>query len=378
MNSQSSLTLRLRTKDNLMELLLAGKSGAWKIGKNKEQEISKVEIFNWDGSLKLEATFDLSNSCRTEDNRLVVGLSPEDSRIVRCDPPFEWVGQNPVKYFDKNSQDEEEELSSEEVAQNTETKFEEKKHSKSPEESKSISVALDESKEKTQFKELDEIITSFPIIIKNFLSTEYSDCIQDNVDGNQVYLSEEKILQNWEAIKANGQEREIIQLAMEWAKLIQNTFPATVAYSEQYKRNDLFEEINLLVLTAINLIAQGGGGFLIKPTGKPIARDDDDLVLISNYTYEIIRILSIEIIWQSAIENIVFKVGNQIVFQMPEPLQKLINYKKLFTFSEVEFEIYQNRTKELMSGLTLTKESYTREEVFMVLDYFFDKEVFEA
>ncbi|QDZ41165.1 hypothetical protein FRE64_15165 [Euhalothece natronophila Z-M001] len=54
MNSLSSLTLRLRTKDNLMELLLAGKSEAWKICKNKEQEISKVEIFNWDGSLKLE------------------------------------------------------------------------------------------------------------------------------------------------------------------------------------------------------------------------------------------------------------------------------------------------------------------------------------
>ncbi|WP_186708876.1 hypothetical protein [Euhalothece natronophila] len=71
-------------------------------------------------------------------------------------------------------------------------------------------------------------------------------------------------------------------------------------------------------------------------------------------------------------------MGGQIVFQIPEPLQKLINYKKLFTFSEVEFEIYQNKTKELMSGLTLTKESYTREEVFMVLDYFLDKEVFEA
>lgn len=379
MNSLSSLTLRLRTKDNLMELLLAGKSEAWKIGKNKEQEISKVEIFNWDGSLKLEATFDLSNSSRTEDNRLIVGLSPEDSRIVRCDPPFEWVGQNPVKYFDKNSQDEEEEPSSEEVTQNTATEFEDKKPSKSHEESQSISVPLEESKEKTQFKELDEIITSFPIIIKNFLSTDYPDCIQDYVDGNQVYLSEEKILQSWEAIKANGQQREIIQLAMEWAKVIQNTFPATVAYSEQYKRNDLFEEINLLVLTAIHLIAKGGGAFLIQPTGKPIARDDEDLVLISNYTYEIIRILSIEITWQSAIENIVFRVGDQIVFQIPEPLQRLINYKKLFTFSEVEFEIYQdNRVKELMSGLTLTKENYTREEVLMILDYFLDKEVFEA
>lgn len=39
MNSPSSLTLRMRTRDNLKELLLAGKSGDWKIGKNKENRL---------------------------------------------------------------------------------------------------------------------------------------------------------------------------------------------------------------------------------------------------------------------------------------------------------------------------------------------------
>lgn len=308
MNSQSSLTLRMRTKDNLIELLLAGKSGAWKIGKNKEQEISKVEIFNWDGSLKLEATFDLSNSCRTEDNRLVVGLSPEDSRIVRCDPPFEWVGQNPVKYFDKNSQDEEEELSSEEVAQNTETKFEEKKHSKSPEESKSISVALDESKEKTQFKELDEIITSFPIIIKNFLSTDYSDCIEDYLDEQYAYISEQKILQNWEAIKANGKAAEVIGVATEWANFIQKSFQIKNSDSDTLKREILFRELNLSLLENENLIIRNGSIIGINPTGEPITENDyDNIITISIPVYQVIRIAATEIIWQMVKFNVSWK-----------------------------------------------------------------------
>lgn len=119
MTTNNSLTLRIRTKDNLMELLIAGKSGEWKIGKNKEQEISKVQIFNWDGSLVLEASLDIDNTTRTEDNRLIVGLSSEDARIVKCNPSFQWVGQNPIKYFNENSQQEseeaEDELSSESI-----------------------------------------------------------------------------------------------------------------------------------------------------------------------------------------------------------------------------------------------------------------------
>lgn len=308
MNSQGSLTLRLRTRDNLMELLQNLKSGYWKIAKYREPEISKVEIFNWDGSLKLEATFDPSNSKRTEDNRLIVGLSPEDSKIVRCYPPFEWVGQNPVKYFDKNSQDEEEELSSEEVAQNTETEFEDKKHHKSFEESQPISVALEESKEKTPFKEkektpfkeLDEIITSFPIIIKNFLSTDYPDCIQDYVDGNQVYLSEGKILQNWEAIKANGKATEIIGVATEWANFIQKSFQIQNSDSDTLKREILFRELNLSLLENEKLIIRNGSIIGINPTGEPIAENNyDDIITISIPVYQVIRIAATEIIWQT-------------------------------------------------------------------------------
>jgi uncharacterized protein YjbI with pentapeptide repeats len=110
--TDNKLTLRLRTNDNLLELLAAGKSGEWKVGKNKENEISKVQIFNWDRTLMLEASLDISNtSRRTEDNRLIVGLGA-DAKISKCHPPLEWKGQNSVKYFNEHDQQESEETES--------------------------------------------------------------------------------------------------------------------------------------------------------------------------------------------------------------------------------------------------------------------------
>ena len=97
---QNGMTLRLRTRDSLTELLQAGKSGDWLIAKWREKKIAKVQIFNWDGSLMIQASFDASKSQRTEKDRLIVGLSSEDARIVQCDPPLKWVGQNPVNYVD--------------------------------------------------------------------------------------------------------------------------------------------------------------------------------------------------------------------------------------------------------------------------------------
>ena len=125
------LTLRLRTKNNLMELLQVGKSGAWKVAKDKEKQISRVQIFNWDGSMMLVAAHDVSNSFRrSEDNRLVVALDNEDAKIIKCDPPFQWVGQNPVNYVNETSatsknnlvEDKTVEKNSEPVANKTEIK----------------------------------------------------------------------------------------------------------------------------------------------------------------------------------------------------------------------------------------------------------------
>ena len=129
LDNSTGLTLRLRTKDDLMQLLQAQKSGAWKVAKGKEKQISRVQIFNWDGSMMLAASHDVSNSYRrSEDNRLVVALN-EDAKIVKCDPPFQWVGQNPVNYVNdsataKNNlvEDRSIEQDSESVVNQTDTK----------------------------------------------------------------------------------------------------------------------------------------------------------------------------------------------------------------------------------------------------------------
>ncbi len=96
-----SLILRLRTRDNLLELLTAGVSGEWKVEQGKENEIKKVQIFNWDGSLMLEASLDASKTTRIENSRLIVGLSDADVKIIKCTPPLKWSSQNPVNYINE-------------------------------------------------------------------------------------------------------------------------------------------------------------------------------------------------------------------------------------------------------------------------------------
>ncbi len=104
LSSHDNIILRLRTRNNLLDLLQAGKSGNWKVAQGKEKYISKVQIYNWDGSMMLEASHDVSKSIRrSEDNRLIVALNSKDAKIVKCDPLFKWVAQNSVSYVDDNS-----------------------------------------------------------------------------------------------------------------------------------------------------------------------------------------------------------------------------------------------------------------------------------
>lgn len=103
---QQDLILRLRTKDNLLDLLQAGKSGAWKVAKEKEDRIKTVQIFNWDGTLVLEASHDEVNSFRTENQRLVVALNSADARITKHEPTLQWSSQNPVSYLDVSGSEE--------------------------------------------------------------------------------------------------------------------------------------------------------------------------------------------------------------------------------------------------------------------------------
>jgi hypothetical protein len=91
----TKLTIQVRTADNLLDLLKASKSGNWVVAQGKEQEITDVEIVNFDGTQKIEGSFDAANSLRLNDNRLVIAFTK--ACILNCSINFD--GRNPVRYF---------------------------------------------------------------------------------------------------------------------------------------------------------------------------------------------------------------------------------------------------------------------------------------
>jgi hypothetical protein len=91
------LTLQVRTRDNLLELLSKNESGAWVVGKDKVQQITHVQVVNFEGTQMIEGVFDRSAShyvVVNDKDRLVIKFL--DGRIVNCNVEFN--GENPVRY----------------------------------------------------------------------------------------------------------------------------------------------------------------------------------------------------------------------------------------------------------------------------------------
>lgn len=95
----ANLTLQLRTRDNLLELLAAGQSHAWVVGADSESRITHVQIVNFEGTQMIEGEYNRTASHRREDGRLVVAF--RDAHIVNCEVNFD--GQNPVRLLDIGS-----------------------------------------------------------------------------------------------------------------------------------------------------------------------------------------------------------------------------------------------------------------------------------
>ena len=89
------LTLRLRTRRDLSEVLRNGESPAWKIGRKAEPKIEKVEIVKFDGTEMIKAKFDPAASKRRADGRLIVRFT--QGRIVPCKIKF--PSRNPLRYI---------------------------------------------------------------------------------------------------------------------------------------------------------------------------------------------------------------------------------------------------------------------------------------
>ena len=94
----AQFTLQVRTHDNLLDLLARGESGDWVVGQGREQEITDVQIVNWDGSQMIQATLNRDSSYRleTDPRRLVLRFS--DAQIVNCQVEFD-APRSVVRYL---------------------------------------------------------------------------------------------------------------------------------------------------------------------------------------------------------------------------------------------------------------------------------------
>lgn len=92
------LILQVRTRDNLLELLAQNQTSAWKVGRESFQQITHVQVVNFEGTQMIEGVFDRNASFYQEppdQDRLVVKFL--EGRIINCNVQF--PSQNPVHYI---------------------------------------------------------------------------------------------------------------------------------------------------------------------------------------------------------------------------------------------------------------------------------------
>ena len=89
--------IRVRTRDNLLELLKTGRSGWWIVAEYREPTLRFVEVYSWDGDLVLRGECEPSQFERRDlDSRL--NLAFKNAKIELVNPPLIWKAQNSVNY----------------------------------------------------------------------------------------------------------------------------------------------------------------------------------------------------------------------------------------------------------------------------------------
>lgn len=94
------MLIQIRTKDDLVKLLIEGISYAWRINIGRLNNITEVEIYNFSGKAKIVGTFDRENTKVLENGRVAVAF--KNAHIEQTD--LKWTGQNPIKYKSANEE----------------------------------------------------------------------------------------------------------------------------------------------------------------------------------------------------------------------------------------------------------------------------------
>ncbi|MEY4573273.1 MAG: hypothetical protein RLZ10_2557 [Bacteroidota bacterium] len=94
------MIIKIRTKDDLVELLKKGISFSWKISKWRLDHIKEVHIHDFSGKNKIKGDFDREATQLLEDGRVAIAFI--NASIITDD--FNWLGQNPIKYLGNNEE----------------------------------------------------------------------------------------------------------------------------------------------------------------------------------------------------------------------------------------------------------------------------------
>jgi len=87
-----STIIRVRTPNNLLELLKTGRSGWWKVGEYQEPSLKFVEVYSWDGDLVLRREYEPTQVERNSECR--INLAFKNATIELVNPPLIWNGKN--------------------------------------------------------------------------------------------------------------------------------------------------------------------------------------------------------------------------------------------------------------------------------------------
>ena len=94
------MIIKIRTKDDLVDLLKKGISFSWKISQWRLDHIKEVHIHDFNGKAKINGDFDRVNTQVLENGRIAIAFN---NAVIEAED-YSWIGQNPIKFESDNNE----------------------------------------------------------------------------------------------------------------------------------------------------------------------------------------------------------------------------------------------------------------------------------